>query len=44
MKWENAVKKGKKYKYNIYFNDTGNQIEKLIVDSILFYLKINNKE
>ncbi len=35
------MNKEKEYKFNVYFKETGEQIDKLIVESILCYLKNN---
>ena len=37
------MNKEKEYKFNIYFKETEEQIEKLLVESILCYLKNNNE-
>lgn len=37
------MNKEKEYKFNIYFKETGEQIDKLIVESIIYYLKNNAK-
>ncbi len=35
------MNKEKEYKFNIYFKETGEQIDKLIIEFILCYLKNN---
>ena len=37
------MKKGKELKFNIYFNNNGENIETIIVESIINYLKQKNK-